>query len=137
MEGPGPGNYNLNERTLSTAPAYTMGGGALRKSKSGKTDMPGPGAYNPRVDYSRENLGGVKIGTSPRGTKYENHGIPGPGNYNVSGRITGPAYGIGSGSRSNAKYDQTPGPGHYKVPYYVAQMPRYMMPDKPESLRYV
>jgi hypothetical protein len=82
-----------------------MGGGSLRNSKSGKNTMPGPGQYNPRVDYAKENLGGVKIGTSPRGFKYNNEGVPGPGNYNVHGRLGGPAYGIGSGSRSNAKYD--------------------------------
>ncbi len=99
IEGPGPGNYTLNERTLGSAPAYTMGGGSLSKSHT-KSTLPGPGQYNPRVDSSKENLGGVKIGTGERGTKYENHGIPGPGNYNVGGRLAGPAYGIGSGSRS-------------------------------------
>jgi hypothetical protein len=102
-EGPGPGNYNPTERDLNSAPCYTMGGGSLRQSKSGKSAMPGPGQYNPRVDYTKENIGGVKIGTSPRGTKYNNEGVPGPGNYNVQGRLDGPAYGIGSGSRSNAK----------------------------------
>ena len=51
--------------------------------------------------------------------------MPGPGNYNVSGRLGGPAYGIGSGSRANIKSDQTPGPGHYKLPVYVANLPRY------------
>lgn len=96
-----------------------MGGGAVR-SKTLKNDVPGPGTYNPRVDYSKENLGGVRIGTSPRGSKYLGDGVPGPGNYNVGGRIGGPAYGMGSGSRSNAKIEQTPGPGHYKLPYYVA-----------------
>ena len=114
-----------------------MGGGALRKSVAEKGTMPGPGAYNPRVNYSKENLGGVKIGTSPRSAKYNNEGVPGPGNYNVTGRLGGPAFGIGTGSRQNSKYDQTPGPGHYKLPYYVAALPRYSMPDKPESLRYV
>ena len=41
-DGPGPGNYNPNERTLSTAPSYTMCGGGAR-SKSGRTNLPGPG----------------------------------------------------------------------------------------------
>ncbi|CDW82018.1 UNKNOWN [Stylonychia lemnae] len=135
-DGPGPGNYNPTERTLSTAPQYTMGGGGQR-SKAGRTDQPGPGQYNPKVDCAKENLGGVKIGTSPRGQRRNNDAQPGPGNYNVTGRLGGPAYGIGSGSRSNAKKEQTPGPGHYKLPVYVASLPRYQMPDKPENLRYV
>jgi hypothetical protein len=48
---------------------------------------------------------GIKIGTSPRGTKYDRLEVPGPGNYNVTGRLGGPAYGIGSGNRSKAKLD--------------------------------
>ena len=105
-EGPGPGNYNPDERrSLASAPAYTMGGGALRKSAADKSSMPGPGAYNPRVDYSKENPGSIKIGTSPRNSKFNTEGVPGPGNYNVTGRLGGPAYGIGTGSRSNSKHD--------------------------------
>lgn len=46
----------------------------------------------------------MKIGTSPRGEKYARDG-PGPGNYNVQGRLGGPAFGIGTGSRSHAKLD--------------------------------
>lgn len=79
----------------------------------------------------------MKIGTSPRGAKYDRNDIPGPGNYNVTGRIGGPSYGIGSSNRNHGHVDSTPGPGHYKLPVYVASLPRYQMPDKPESLRYV
>jgi len=86
-EGPGPGNYNPSERTLSTAPSYTMSGGC--HVKGGRADQPGPGAYNPSLDYAKENLGGVKIGTNPRGNNYRGDGVPGPGNYNVSGRLGG------------------------------------------------
>ena len=62
--GPGPGNYNPSERTLSAAPAYSMG--YKKHGKGEGTNSPGPGAYNPQVDYSKENLGGVRIGTSTR-----------------------------------------------------------------------
>lgn len=41
-DGPGPGNYNLNERTLASAPSYTMGGGGPR-SKAYNSSLPGPG----------------------------------------------------------------------------------------------
>lgn len=101
-----------------------MGGGGQR-SKGARVDIPGPGQYNPKVDCAKENLGGIKIGTNPRGNKYLDDGIPGPGNYNVSGRLGGPAFGIGSGSRANLSKEQTPGPGHYKLPTYVANLPRY------------
>jgi len=36
-EGPGPGNYNPTERTLSSAPQYTMGGAGPR-SKASRQD---------------------------------------------------------------------------------------------------
>ena len=35
---------------------------------------PGPGQYNPRVDYAKENLGAVKIGT---GTRDQGKALPG------------------------------------------------------------
>lgn len=42
-EGPGPGNYSVNERAaLSSAPSYSMVGGGAR-SNSGKNQLPGPG----------------------------------------------------------------------------------------------
>lgn len=119
---------------MGSAPSYTLGGG---RTKDGvKKFAPGPGAYNPSVEYSKENLGGVKIGTSIR-NKQSSDNPPGPGNYNVGGRLGGPAFGIGTGIRSGAKSDQTPGPGHYKLPSYVANLPKYSMPDQPESLRYI
>lgn len=34
--------------------------------KTSNETAPGPGAYNPRVAISKENLGNVKIGTSKR-----------------------------------------------------------------------
>jgi hypothetical protein len=43
--------------------------------------VPGPGAYNPKVDYAKENIGGVKIGTGKRSNKVGSE-APGPGNYN-------------------------------------------------------
>jgi hypothetical protein len=106
-EGPGPGNYNPTERTLTAAPSYTMSGA---RPRTAKYELPGPGQYNPRVDYAKENIGGVKIGSSTRG-HFASLEVPGPGNYNVSGRLGGPAYGIGSSNRGNMKHDQTPGPG--------------------------
>ena len=123
---PGPGNYNPTEKTMGLAPSYTLGGG--RNSSKTKKEGPGPGAYNPSVDYAKENIGGVKIGTSVR-ARASLDNPPGPGNYNVGGRLGGPAFGIGTGIRSGVKNDATPGPGHYKLPTYVANLPRYQMPD--------
>ena len=65
--------------------------------------------------------------------------VPGPGSYTMSGVLGGPAYAIGSSNRAKSKAtsDQTPGPGHYKVPTYIANLPKYTMPDRAENLRYI
>jgi len=40
-----------------------------RKSNDYRGANPGPGAYNPRIDCSREQIGGVTIGTSARDSR--------------------------------------------------------------------
>ena len=59
---PGPGNYNPNSN--GGAPAFSMRIKTTLRSSLDKS--PGPGAYNPKIDVSKENLGGVKIGKGTR-----------------------------------------------------------------------
>ena len=112
-------------------------------SKNSLDKSPGPGHYNPKVDYAKENLGGVKIGTGNRSqhTTLGGKEVPGPGQYDLGSSMAGPAFGIGSstredGSASKSKM-QTPGPGSYKVPTYIANLPKYSMPDRPDNLRFL
>jgi len=110
---------------------------AGRKEDKARHSTPGPGNYNPRVDPAKENLGNVKIGTSKRDGLYGGKSnSPGPGNYKMGGSVNGPQYGFGSGSRGKAKASDIPGPGHYKVPYRVAEVPKYIIPDKPEEFKW-
>jgi len=120
-------------------PAYSMRprtSGAESNLKS-----PGPGSYDPRVDYAKENLGQVKIGTSTRNSIKSLAEVPGPGQYTVGGSLGGPAFGIGSSNRNDGSSMKTkqyvPGPGAYHVPTHIANLPRYIMPDRPDSLRYL
>ena len=72
--------------------------------KSGADKSPGPGAYNPKLEYLKENLGGVKIGTGTRDSKGALPGgkeVPGPGAYVISGTMSGPAFGIGTSHRED------------------------------------
>ena len=66
---------------MNAAPAYSMG---YKKPLKTNEFAPGPGAYNPSVSISKENLGSIKIGTSLRDGKGMMGGQdnPGPGNYN-------------------------------------------------------
>jgi hypothetical protein len=65
-------------------------------------NSPGPGQYNPKVEYAKENIGGIKIGTGTRDSRGLTGGkdVPGPGQYNAGGNLGGPAFGIGTGSRT-------------------------------------
>ena len=140
---PGPGNYNPHDDAAkSRPPAFSMrpktsDNNALHKS-------PGPGQYNPKFNLSRENLGGVKIGSSSRdalGAMPGGTDIPGPGTYALSTSLGGPAFGIGSSNRDNdpsMKSKQfVPGPGSYKLPSYTSNLPKYTMPDKADNLKYI
>lgn len=74
---------------------------ASRKNLKDSQFVPGPGQYNPSVDYAKENLGGIKIGTSKRSGNKELENVPGPGNYQAYNSIgLGPGFGFGTGSRS-------------------------------------
>ena len=67
--------------------------------------------------------------------------VPGPGNYNPKKRPTSaaPAYGFGSSTRgrSNSTKDLTPGPGSYKIPCRIQDVPTYLLPTRAEEFKYV
>jgi len=66
---------------------------------------------------------------------------PGPGAYAVGGNkaVEGPKFGFGTSQRGKQKNvgDDTPGPGQYKVPSKISDLPRYAMPDMKEEFRYI
>jgi hypothetical protein len=62
---------------------------------------------------------------------------PGPGNYNIRNGNASNGFGFGSSTRGKGGNDETPGPGHYKVPCRVADVPRYSMPNRLEEFKYV
>ena len=64
-------------------------------------------------------------------------GGPGPGHYNPAAtKSANVSAGFGTSVRKGGKSDETPGPGHYKLPYKVADVPNYVLPDRPEEFRY-
>ena len=64
---------------------------------------------------------------------------PGPGNYNVNTHCncSSGGFGFGTSTRSNFGKEATPGPGHYKVPCKVADVPRYAYPARSEQFKFV
>ena len=54
--------------------------------------------------------------------------VPGPGQYTIENREKRGVV-IGRSLRSTFSSEKTPGPGAYKVPVKVAEVPRYIIPN--------
>lgn len=111
-----------------------------RGSRNNKKVVPGPGAYNPEVRASKDAAPIVGIGTSKRdgAGAYKDAKTPGPGNYNIrnAAGVNSPAIGIGTGLRPKTKGSDVPGPGAYKIPYLVADVPSYVLPNRTEDSKF-
>ena len=67
--------------------------------------------------------------------------IPGPGNYKTNtSSCNGPKYGFGTMQRpeiGGKKPTDTPGPGHYKIPCKVADLPTFAIQNKSDEFKYI
>ena len=85
------------------------------------------------------------IGTGTRKSINKNAYQPGPGHYdNIQSSdnlYCRPNYAFSKGDRNDSspqKGKGTPGPSHYRVPCYVADVPKYVLPNPPmPEFRYV
>lgn len=122
---PGPGTYNYGTK-VGEGPKYIMN---PRRDDDVNTKnsryIPGPGAYNPTVDLTKSKNSAIGIGTSNRYDFHPTKANPGPGQYDTRGRIGGPKYGFGSEVRGNERKSEVPGPGQYKLPHTVGDVPKY------------
>lgn len=133
---PGPGNYNSPSRIIEKN-GYYMG----EKLKTRDRDNnPGPGNYNPDDKFSKLKSPNCKIGSEKRGgnNKYK-ESVPGPGNYKFYNPMLdkGPHYGIGTEKRSKDLKSDTPGPGAYRIPVKIVDVPRYLIPNPDERYKFV
>ena len=65
---------------------------------------------------------------------------PAPGHYQPTHGVIGkdaPGFGFGSSERAKLRPDNTPGPGHYKLPMKVADTPSYAIPNKKDEHKFV
>ena len=110
-------------------------------SRTGLKDdnwQPGPGKYQPQIDSIKGDAKASRFGNGSRSNIASGKDGPGPGAYNINYRNTeANNYSIGSGVRKVDKDGGNPGPGSYHVPYYVADVPRYVMPNKEDQWRFV
>ena len=79
--------------------------------------VPGPGAYNPSIDFSTEKVPSYGIGKSKRELNLSRFNNPGPASYSMDfTSLSGPKWKIGNSMRVMLKKSDTPGPDVYTLP---------------------
>jgi hypothetical protein len=79
------------------------------------------------------------LSNSPKKT-FENSSanlIPGPGTYSSKDTLDKKGTIIGRSVRSGIRLNGVPGPGHYKIPVRIGDVPRYLIPSQNEEFKYV
>lgn len=133
---PGPGNYNHQPKIVEKN-AYYMGSKLKNREKD---TVPGPGNYNPDEKYNKTKSPDYRFGSSPKGTgNKQKELVPGPGSYKYYNPALdkGPHVKIGSEIRGKDLKSDTPGPGAYRIPVKIIDVPRYLIPNPEEKYKFV
>ena len=105
-----------------------------------KDNIPGPGNYNPDDNIRKNRSPNYKIGSSPRGRSNNfQELVPGPGTYKYYNPSLdkGPHVRIGTEMRGKQLASDTPGPGAYRIPVKIIDVPRYLIPNPEEKYKFV
>ena len=103
--------------------------------------VPGPGAYSPttkQVYKSDPNYGMGSQSRIPKNVTSQRD-VPGPGAYDQKARpkTAAPSFGFGTQKRSAAEPNSTPGPGQYKIPVKIIDVPKYLIANQDERFKFV
>jgi hypothetical protein len=121
---PGPGGYNLESMAFSTKPRFFVGEKLKTAKDVTKKTLP---------SYSMK----AKLGSS---LVDEKNTVPGAGTYelNMNTKKAAPKFGFGSSTRNPLKPNTTvPGPGAYRVPSTIGDVPAYAMPNRKDEDKYI
>ena len=98
--------------------------------------VPGPGTHNPTFQPTKTKYPNYSMGLKIKQQKDTTSIVPGPGTYVNSSeklKLKSPSFGFGTSKRpvltGSTKF-MTPGPGHYKVPTRIADVPSFAMPNR-------
>jgi hypothetical protein len=129
---PGPGSYNIPSKVVE-GPRHIITPRRVDAVKSqNDRRLPGPGAYSPKIEFSRTTSPRIKIGTEERDHLSKSRSAVGPGSYNIRKGIEGPKWGFGSAeSRAKDLKIDIPGPGAYNLPSNFADVPKYAFYNAP------
>lgn len=139
---PGPGNYNVVKSLGDNAPKYSLTSkNYYSGGSSAKNLVPGPGQYT--VENSKQAQSKPptwKMGTASRDDnlkKVVREGFPGPGNYENIRGDSNPKFSFGKDKRIKSAYSDGPGPGQYRVPTSVFNVPTFVQGTWDKSLKFV
>ena len=111
------------------------------KAAKDVTNTPGVGSYNPSPEKTKKTLPSysmkAKLGSS---LVDEKNTVPGAGTYelNMNTKKAAPKFGFGSSTRNPLKPNTTvPGPGAYRVPSTIGDVPAYAMPNRKDEDKYI
>lgn len=140
IENPGPGNYNYLQAFGSQAPKYSLT--AKNYYKGDTLKVPGPGQYESnKTNYTSNKPPTWKIGTSTREDNLKQQmreNFPGPGNYSNKSETFGPKYSFNHDKRAKTPGSiNTPGPGQYKIPTTIFNVPNFSSGNWDPNFKFV
>jgi len=144
---PGPGYYSATTKNETTAnKKFTFGS----KFKDNFSKTPGPGHYEANKNKIIKSASAWKIGSSKR---YDNFSMtvagegaivsknlmlntPGPGKYQIN-EEKGKTFKFTKDEKMKSLKSFSPGPGYYKIPCSMVDVPRYVGGKFVEEFKYV
>lgn len=125
---PGAGTYEIKSKAFEEKSKFHMG---IKLHEQSKLVVPGAGTYEPDPSPIKNKASAYSMGAKLKSDLIKSAEVPGPGTYVNAGekfKQSAPSFGFGSSKRpdigGNTKF-QTPGPGNYKVPSKIADVPNY------------
>ena len=105
--------------------------------------VPGPGTHSPNNGPLKSKAPIYSMGSKLKSTLTRNEYVPGPGTYVNSAeklKIAAPSFGFGTSQRppigGNPK-TTVPGPGSYKLPAKIGDVPDFAMPNRVAESKFV
>ena len=142
---PGAGHYETRSMAFNIEkPKFHMGQ-KLTHDDTQKFihSVPGPGSHSPTIAPSKFRAPTYSMGAKLSSSLTRNENVPGPGTYvNTAEKMkqTAPSFGFGTSKRpalgGNSKH-QVPGPGAYKIPTRIADVPEFAMAGKSTDFKHV
>jgi len=137
---PGAGTYEIRSLGFNTTKPKFHFGMVLTHDDTTKFihSVPGPGTHSPQGDITKFHSPVYSMGSKLKSTLTKNEHVPGPGTYVNSAeklKTAAPSFGFGTSKRPElGKTKNTvPGPGAYKLPTKIGDVPDFAMPSRKDA----